>query len=85
MYWIYILRTSGNTLYVGQTSDLNKRLGEHRGSKTGSKYLRMFTSFELVYSEKFPTRSQAMKRESQLKSLSRFKKDQLISSSQNTP
>lgn len=80
MFWIYILRTSGNTLYIGQTGDLEKRLKEHREkSARSAKYIKYFDSFELVYSEKYTTRSEAMKRESQLKKLSRAQKEAIIS------
>ncbi len=76
---VYILRTSSNTLYTGQTNNLEKRLIEHKLKKgKGSKYVRSFTSFELVYTEAYPTRSQAMQREAQLKKLTRLKKDILI-------
>ena len=78
-YFVYILRTSSNTLYVGQTNNLEKRSLEHR-NKTGksAKYIRYFESFELVYSETYNSRSEAMKREYQLKHWTRAKKDDLI-------
>jgi len=41
--------------------------------------MRYFESFELVYSEKYKTRSEAMQREWELKKLSRAKKGELIS------
>lgn len=79
MFYVYILRTSSNTLYIGQTNNLNNRLKEHKNKKTRSaKYTRYFDSFELVYTEIFPTRSEAMKREWKLKQLSRAKKEALI-------
>lgn len=78
-FTVYILRTSSNTLYIGQTSNLNRRLQQHRSkSSRSAKYLKYFTSFELVYSEAQPTRSQALKREAQLKKLSRSQKEALI-------
>jgi putative endonuclease len=78
-FFVYILRTSSNTLYIGQTNNLEKRLKEHRSKKSKSaKYTRYFSSVELVYSEKYPTRSEAMKREWQLKKLSRIKKETII-------
>jgi putative endonuclease len=79
MFFVYILRTSSNTLYVGQTNNLEKRIEEHR-SKTikSSKYVRSFESFELVYSEKYETRSEAMKREYELKQLTKAQKEKLI-------
>lgn len=80
MYFVYILRTSSNTLYIGQTNNLKKRLLEHKNKKTKSaKYIRYFPSFELVYTETFPTRSAAMRRELQLKKWSKSKKETLVS------
>jgi putative endonuclease len=78
-YFIYILRTSSNTLYIGQTNNLEKRLKEHQSKSTKSaKYVQYFESVELVYSEEYPTRAKAIQREYQLKSWSRAKKEALI-------
>ncbi len=79
MYYLYILRTSANTLYIGQTNDLERRLKEH-GDKTSksARYVRYFDAFKLVYQETFETRSEAIKREWQLKKWSRVKKEELI-------
>ncbi len=78
-YTVYILRTSANTFYTGQTNNLTKRIRQHK-SKTGksAKYLRSFKAFELVYKETHPTLSQALKREFELKKLSHAKKETLI-------
>jgi len=74
-YFVYILRTSANTLYIGQTNNLKKRLKEHQNkSRRSAKYVRYFDSFKLVYSEKYPTRKEAMQRELQLKKWSKAKK-----------
>jgi putative endonuclease len=79
MYFVYILRTSSNTLYTGQTNNLEKRLKEHQ-SKTikSAKYLRAFPSFKLVYSEKYLTRKEAMQREIELKNWTKQQKEALI-------
>ena len=78
-YFVYILRTSSNTLYIGQTNNLEKRLREHKNkSSKSAKYIRYFNSFKLVYSELFSTRQEAMKREWQLKQWSLVKKEALI-------
>jgi putative endonuclease len=74
---VYMVRTSGNTLYTGQTNDLKKRLLKHQAG-TGAKYLRRFDGLELVYSEKFTTRSEAMKREAAIKGMSRVRKEKLM-------
>lgn len=79
-YFVYILRTSSNTLYIGQTNNLEKRLKTHKSDKNkGAKYVRYFNFFELVYTESYPTRTEAMRRESQLKKWTKAKKEALIS------
>lgn len=78
-YFVYILRTSHNTFYIGQTNNLERRLEEHKNNKVKSaKYIRYFPSFDLVYRETYPTRIEAMRREKQLKGWSRAKKLALI-------
>lgn len=78
-YFVYILRTSANTLYAGQTNNLEKRMEEHKSrSRRASKYVRSFESFELVYTEKYKTRSEAMKREAEIKKWSKAKKEELV-------
>lgn len=78
-YFVYILRTSRDTLYVGQTNNLKRRLEEHKKDKAKSaKYLRYFPSFKLVYREVYPDRTTAMKREYQLKKWSKSKKEALV-------
>jgi putative endonuclease len=78
-YFVYILRTSGNTLYTGQTNNLENRLKQHKDKKSSSaKYLRKFDSFELVYSEKHETLSEALKREHEIKKLTKSQKEGLI-------
>jgi len=79
MYFVYILRTSSNTLYIGQTNNLEKRIKEHRKKASKSaRYVKYFSSFNLVYSEIYLTRKEAMQREAQLKRWSRSKKEALI-------
>ena len=65
-YHVYILRSikSGKP-YVGQTSNLEQRLSTHNNGQ--SPYTRGRGPWELVYSEEFETRSEAMKRERFLK------------------
>ncbi len=79
MYTVYILRTSRNTLYTGISNNLEKRLNEHRiKTKRSAKYMRSFDSFELVHTESFDTKSLALKREIEIKSLTRKNKESLI-------
>lgn len=83
IYYVYILRTSSNTLYIGQTSNLEKRLKEHQIRSTKSaKYIKYFDSCELAYSEEYKTRIEAMRREFQLKKWTKAKKEALINGDQ---
>jgi putative endonuclease len=79
MYIVYILRTSKDTLYTGISNNLEKRLNEHRlKTKKSAKYMRSFDNFKLVYTEKFVTRGKALKREAEIKKLTKSKKESLI-------
>ncbi|MDY3918684.1 MAG: GIY-YIG nuclease family protein [Candidatus Limivivens sp.] len=71
--YIYILECSDGTLYTGWTTDLDKRLKAHN-SKKGAKYTRTRTPVELVYSEAFETKEEAMHREWEIKQMSRADK-----------
>ncbi|MEF9934005.1 MAG: GIY-YIG nuclease family protein [Clostridium sp.] len=80
MNFIYILKCSDNTLYTGWTTNLNRRLKTHLSGKA-SKYTRARLPVEMVYSESFLTKSEAMKREAAIKKLTRKEKLNLISKS----
>lgn len=77
-YIVYILRTSKDTLYTGQTIDLERRLKQHQEGKVGAKYLRMFHGFDLVYKEEAGNLSDALKRELEIKNMTRAQKEALI-------
>ncbi|MDQ6986053.1 MAG: GIY-YIG nuclease family protein [Candidatus Dojkabacteria bacterium] len=79
MFTVYILKCCDDSLYTGYTNDLVNRLKKHKEGK-GSKYVRSRLPFELVYKEKFETKSEAMKREAAIKSLGRAEKIKLIQS-----
>ncbi len=78
MYFTYILECADKTLYVGYTTDLEKRLLTHNTSKTGAHYTKIRRPVKLVYSESFSTLSEALKREHEIKSWPREKKLELI-------
>jgi putative endonuclease len=77
MVFVYILRCSDNTLYTGWTTDLNRRLKCHNSGK-GSKYTRCRLPVKIVYYENLPDKSSALKRECEIKKLSRVEKLILI-------
>lgn len=78
-YFVYLVECSDHSLYCGFTTDLDKRLAIHRAGK-GSKYTRARLPVKMVYSESFPQRTQALKREYEIKQLSRAQKIQLVDS-----
>lgn len=73
MWYTYILLCEGNSLYTGATNDLEKRFHTHKSGKGGA-YTRSHKPIKLLYSEQFETKSQALKRENEIKSWSRTKK-----------
>ena len=77
--YTYILRCADGTLYTGWTYDLEKRLAAHNAG-TAAKYTRPRRPVTLVYQEAFPTKEEAMRRERQIKRLTRAEKLALIQS-----
>ena len=77
-YSVYILCNEHNRLYIGHTNNLTTRLKEHYSGVHGAKFIKDYGDFKLVYSERFATRSEAMKRERQFKGWTRAKKEALI-------
>lgn len=70
MYYVYILLCSDNSLYTGITNNLANRLAMHESGK-GSKYVRTRLPFKLIYQEELTSKSNAAKREWEIKSWSR--------------
>lgn len=79
-YFVYILQSSDGKYYVGYTTDLDRRMKEHQSGR-GSKFIRGFGFGRLLYHERHRTKSQALKREAELKSWGREKKKHLITHS----
>ena len=77
MWYLYILRCKDNSLYTGITTDVEKRLEAHRSGK-GAKYTRGRGPLELVYLEECGDHSEALKRELEVKALTRAEKLKLI-------
>ena len=76
-WYLYILRCGDGTLYTGITTDVEKRLEVHRSGK-GAKYTRGRAPLELVYREECGSHSDALKRESAVKKLTRIQKEAII-------
>lgn len=77
MYTLYILRCSNNSLYTGITNNLEKRLETHRQGK-GSKYVHAHRPFVLAHTEECLDRSAALKRELEIKKLTKADKEMLV-------
>jgi len=77
MFLVYILRCRDGSLYTGITNDLKKRMEQH-AKGVGSKYVRSRRPFKLVYTEEIGDKSSAMKRENEIKQLSRQEKIMLL-------
>lgn len=69
-WYVYILECNDKTLYTGSTNNLEKRIAAHNANK-GAKYTKGRTPVTLIKSFEFPTKSEALKREYQIKQLSR--------------
>lgn len=78
-YFVYILRSSSNQLYIGQTNNLVNREEQHLTKDwKAAKFTKDGAGFKLVYFEEYATRLEAMQRETQVKGWSRAKKEALI-------
>lgn len=77
MHYTYILRCKDGTYYTGYTNDLEKRITAHNEGK-GAKYTKGRGPVELVYHEAFDDKSAALRREHQIKALSRKEKEALF-------
>lgn len=77
-YFAYILHCADDTLYIGSTNDLKKRLHEHNYLKSGAHYTKIRRPVELIYHETFESLSEARKRENELKKLTRKQKIDLM-------
>lgn len=84
-WFVYLLQCADDSLYAGITTDPARRLAEHNlCNKKGARYTRARRPVTLVYQEPVDDRSAALKREYQLRQLSRKQKLSLISSTQQT-
>ncbi|MSU74778.1 GIY-YIG nuclease family protein [Candidatus Kaiserbacteria bacterium] len=77
LYFVYLLECEDGSLYTGITTDVERRFIEHK-SGTGSHFTRAKKARSIVYTEQYPDRSSALKREAEIKKLSREQKLALI-------
>lgn len=76
-YFAYIVKCADGTFYTGYTTDVKARIETHNKGK-GAKYTRVRLPVKLMWFEELPSKSAAMKREYQIKQMSRLEKKCLI-------
>jgi len=77
-YYVYILMCKDGAFYTGHAKDVEARMKLHKLGR-GAKYVRTHQPKKIVYLEEFETRSQAMKREREIKRLTHTGKLKLTS------
>lgn len=73
-----MIKTLKNKIYTGITTDIERRFDEHLYQNGGAKFFRSDTPLDVVYYEVFLNRSEASKREYEIKKMKRDQKDLLI-------
>ena len=80
LHYVYLLQCADGSLYCGYTTDVDRRLTEHNGvgKIAGARYTSGRRPVHLIHQESFATRSEAQKREVEIKKLPRQHKLQLV-------
>ena len=78
IWYVYIAKTESGYFYTGVSNNVAKRIEKHNTGK-GSKFARMHKNFNLAYTSGPLTKSEALKREIQIKGWTHTKKEKLIS------
>ena len=79
MWFVYILLCENGSFYIGIALDPQKRLLMHQNGK-GARYTKIYKPIAIVYTEQLLSQPEAMKRERELKTWPRKKKEQLVKS-----
>jgi putative endonuclease len=80
-WFLYILRNEKNALYTGITTDIDRRLSEHKSkTRKGAKFTRSCKDLSLVFQCEIGTQSQALKVEAKIKQLKKINKEKIITS-----
>lgn len=77
-WFVYIILADDGRLYTGITTDVARRFGEHMGTAKGARFFRGRQPVEVVYTETLPDRSSALRREAEIKKLTRREKLDLV-------
>ena len=76
-HFVYIVRCSDNSLFTGYTNNIEVRINKHNAGK-GAKYTKTRRPVVLVYQEMYETKSEALRREYEIKTFTRQRKLKLI-------
>lgn len=77
VFWVYILRCSDGSCYTGHTDNLEKRMVEHQAGEIPC-YATKRLPVEMMFSQEFQSRAEALERERQVKGWGRAKKEAMI-------
>ena len=77
-FWVYILRCADNSYYTGHTDNLEQRIAQHIQGYFSTCYTYTRRPLELVFSQDFVTREEALTSEQQIKGWSRKKKEAMM-------
>jgi len=77
-FFVYILRCSDGSYYTGHSDNLERRIHEHQSGASSSCYTFKRRPLQLVFSQDFPTREEALSAEQQIKGWSRKKKEAMM-------
>jgi len=77
MYYVYLIQCEDGSFYTGITTNVERRFKEHQ-TKNGGWHTKLHKAIKLLYTEQYPTKHKALKREKQIKGWRREKKLNLI-------
>lgn len=82
MYFVYLIECGDKSIYTGITTNVDRRFNEHKNGK-GGHYTSSRQVVKVLYTEQFKTRSEAQKREAEIKSWNRPQKLNLVRTPNN--
>ena len=77
MYFVYLILCKDNSIYTGVTDNIERRFNEH-STKSGGWHTKLYPAIKVLRTEEFQTKTEALKREKQIKGWRREKKLNLI-------
>jgi putative endonuclease len=77
MYNVYILLCKDGSYYTGSTNDVEARFKDHLAGK-GARYTKSHKPLKIIYKEEFATKSEALKREAEIKKWPKRRKERLV-------